>query len=92
MKETKVLHVEHKFAAISQDGKILDLGRNLKGFSKKETAQKNLDDCIRFYGGDGFNPVATDGTIPSTHIAFMDELRSAKVVKIKISYEVASGG
>ena len=86
MKETKVLHVKYKFAAVSQDGEILDLGGNLKGFSKKETAEKNLDDYIRFYGGHGFNPA---GTIPSTYTAFMNKLRSAEVIEIKVSYEVA---
>ena len=89
MKETKVLHVKYKFAAVSQDGEILHLGSNLKGFSKKETAQKNLDDCIRFYGGHGFNSADEDGTIPSTYTAFMNKLRSAEVIEIKVSYEVA---
>ena len=89
MKETKVLRTEHKFAAVSQDGEILDLGSNLKGFSKKETAQKNLDDCIRFYGGDGFDPAGRDGIISATYTAFMGKLRSAEVVRVKVSYEVA---
>jgi hypothetical protein len=88
--DQKTLQVEYRYAAISGDGQILDFYDNKKGYSKEETVKKNLDNYTSFITRVVATTIESGDLEPTWWKSLAADLKSAKIVKIKISYEVAS--